>query len=99
MSDRKRFAPALILAFGCLLLLSVRSLRSLALQAPLSEKAKELMEREVRAILEAQRARARKILDEKTTLILPGDSELMRLLTRGQGSGAAPRPSSTQSSG
>jgi len=37
MSDRKRFAPALILAFGCLLLLSVRAQRTLALQAPLSQ--------------------------------------------------------------
>ena len=37
MSDRRRFAPALILAFGCLLLLSVRAQRSLALQAPLSQ--------------------------------------------------------------
>ena len=37
MRDRKRFAPALVLAFGCLLLLSVRAQRSLALQAPLSQ--------------------------------------------------------------
>ncbi|HEY3448390.1 MAG TPA: AAA family ATPase [Myxococcales bacterium] len=44
--------------------------------APLSEKAKELMEREVRAILEAQRARARKLLDENRAIVL----ELRRLL-------------------
>jgi membrane protease subunit HflC len=34
----------------------------------------------------------RKILDPQTTLILPGDSELMRLLTRGQSSDAAKAP-------
>ncbi len=35
----------------------------------------------------------RKILDPQTTLILPGDSDLMRLLTHGQGSDA-PKPAS-----
>lgn len=44
--------------------------------APLSEKAKELMEREVRAILEAQRARARKLLDENRAIVM----ELRKLL-------------------
>ena len=34
----------------------------------------------------------RKILDAQTTLILPGDSELMRLLTRGQSGDAAKPP-------
>ena len=37
MRDRTRFAPALILTVGCLLLLSVRAQRSLALQAPLTQ--------------------------------------------------------------
>lgn len=37
MRKRTRFAPALLLAFGCLLLLSVRAQRSLALQAPLTQ--------------------------------------------------------------
>ncbi|MGC4116941.1 MAG: AAA family ATPase [Myxococcales bacterium] len=45
-------------------------------QAPLSENAKTLMEREVRAILEAQRAQARKILDENRAIVL----ELRKLL-------------------
>ncbi len=36
MRDRKKFAPALVLAFGALLLLSVQAQRTMALQAPLS---------------------------------------------------------------
>ena len=36
MRDRMRFAPALTLGFGCLLLLSIQAQRSLALQAPLT---------------------------------------------------------------
>ena len=36
MRDRMRFAPALLLGFGCLLLLSIQAQRSLALQAPLT---------------------------------------------------------------
>jgi EpsI family protein len=37
MRERTRFAPALLLAVGCLLLLSVRAQRTLALQAPLTQ--------------------------------------------------------------
>jgi EpsI family protein len=36
MRDRTRFAPAAVLAFGCLLMLSVQAQRTMALQAPLS---------------------------------------------------------------
>jgi EpsI family protein len=36
MRDRMRFAPAAVLAFGCLLMLSVQAQRTMALQAPLS---------------------------------------------------------------
>jgi cell division protease FtsH len=38
--------------------------------APLSEKAKELLEREVRTILERERARARQILDQNRSILL-----------------------------
>ena len=37
MRDRMRFGPAILLAVGCLLLLSVQAQRSMALQAPLSQ--------------------------------------------------------------
>lgn len=37
MRDRMRFAPAAVLAFGCVLLLSVQAQRTLALQAPLAQ--------------------------------------------------------------
>ena len=36
MRDRMRFAPAAVLAFGCLLMLSVQAQRTMALQAPLA---------------------------------------------------------------
>jgi EpsI family protein len=37
MRDRMKYAPAMTLAFGCLLMLSVQAQRSMALQAPLSQ--------------------------------------------------------------
>ena len=37
MRDRVKFVPGLLLAFGCLLLLSVQAQRSMALQAPLTQ--------------------------------------------------------------
>ena len=36
MRDRMRFAPAAVLALGCLMMLSVQAQRTMALQAPLS---------------------------------------------------------------